>query len=93
MDNSQSERALDQGWRAIAWTRDYARFRATIMVAQDGTCMWRVFPFEQSAGHMRQGVASTMKGQCESLAEANEVITRIAAANPLIMSGPPTVTR
>lgn len=95
-DHSQSEFALDQGWKPIAWTRDYDRFRATIMMAADGTCMWRIFPFEQSVEYKhptRGGWAETMKGTCESLAKANEVITRIAAANPLIMSGPPTITR
>lgn len=93
MSDDQSIHALLQGWRPIAWTRDYERFRATIMMAADGTCLWRIFPFEQTAAHKSQAKAETLTGTCESLAQANEVITRIAAANPLIMSGPPSVTR
>lgn len=83
-DHSQENHALDQGWRPIAWTRDFDRFRATIVQQQDGRCMWRVqnleLPADAHAGH------------CESLAKANEAITRIAGAN-LIISGAPTIIR
>jgi hypothetical protein len=92
-DNSQSEHALEQGWKPIAWTRDYDKFRATIMMAADGTCMWRIFPFEQNAALKVQAKAETMKGVSENLKQANETITRIAAANPRIQAGPPTIIR
>lgn len=92
-DNSQAEHALDQGWTPIAWTRDYEKFRATIMMAADGTCLWRIFPFEQADERLRMGVASTLKGPSENLKHANETITRIAAANPRIQAGPPTIIR
>lgn len=84
-DHSQTEHALDQGWRAIAWTRDFDMFRATIMVAQDGTCLWR-------AQNLRDP-SDNHSGKAESLAEANEAITRIAALNPLIISGLTSPTR
>lgn len=84
-DHSQSEFALDQGWRAIAWTRDFDTFRATIMVAQDGTCLWRVQSLTLSSDQR--------SGQASSLAKAHEAITRIASANPLIISGLTPLTR
>ncbi len=92
-DTSQESYALDQGWKPIAWTRDYDRFRATIMISQDGSCMWRIFPFEQSKTHRALGKAETIQGQSGTLAEANDAITRIAAANPRLYSGPPTIIR
>lgn len=75
-DTSQSEFALDQGWKAIAWVRDFDRFRGTIMVDQHGKCMWRVQNLDvPSDVHV---------GKADCLELAHEAITRIAAANLII---------
>lgn len=92
-DHSQAEHALDEGWRPMSWTRDYEKFRAVIMQKPDGSCLWRLYPFDQPKGLVKSGKAENVTGECESLAKANEVITRIARANPLIISGAATIIR
>lgn len=59
-DTSQAEFALDQGWRGIAWTRDFERHRAIIQTMPDGQCVWRVQGLNE-CNDIRQGLADSLE--------------------------------
>ena len=77
-DTSEQNFALDQGWRAIAWTRDFEHFRAIIQVAPTGECHWRVQRFNDNEAWF---------GKSPTLSEAHESCMAIVSASPLIIVG------
>lgn len=84
-ETSQQEHALAQGWRPIAWTRDFDQYRGTIMAGPDGRVVWRV---QELFAYCAPGASPRKQfGNSDSLREAEEAITRIVQTNPLIISG------